>query len=836
MLPRLVSLALRAIQVALALMAGAYLWYFADRVRLLFAFRFPLDYGEGPLLAQVDQLLARVPIWQLYADPALPPFLIINYPPLYLLVTAALSPVTGSALIAGRLVALAATLASVVALARLTQPCATPRPLGWGARLLPYALASLFLTVPIVREWGTLMRVDMLGLALGLWGLVLLVGGQALRPGRAFGAGLLLTASLFVKPSLLAAPAAAVAWLAWTTLRSPEPTRRLWFQTLLALVASMALVGGGLLGLFQLASNGWFTLHVVAANANRWELDLALGFWEQQLALRWPLGLAAMIALGLLWAGRLGGRSTGTHAPTEQASTTAPTLLAALYTLFGIVAAAGIGKVGAYSNYFLELYAGLFWLIGLGLTQRVSQCIVPQPLPALGLYALLLGSLFYYPPLWDANRLRPAGLIEPSPPRLALGRYGLWVDAQREAEVLAALTRVNQAMAVEVRAAGPLIFTDLPGVAAASAVTSRLQAFEARQLLDQGLADEADLLYELANGTIPLAVIDYLGNWLTPGVTTILQRRYAHDGAYGTFDLYRPIALEPSQALDQQFATAPGLRLTGLRLAAPPGQTYEPGATLPLSLDWHYDGPPLPVPLNVVVGLATPEGYPLIFDERPLLYGVFEPSTWPAGGPVQHMHPLSLPSELPAGRYALFVTVIPVGAEPDLWAAPLVGSLELDEAGGQAFEVTNQFVPARLMRAWAELGGLERVGLPLTPAVPFAWGYLQCFERACLELRGAEATPRPLGERLYLAETIRGDQCKAGPPAPNGLCAGFASAPDQFAELGPPLSGELLRNGWIVQWSSGARLERQPNGELAGLGRLGDESLRLPPGMQYRWP
>ena len=95
---------------------------------------------------------------------------------------------------------------------------------------------------------------------------------------------------------------------------------------------------------------------------------------------------------------------------------------------------------------------------------------------------------------------------------------------------------------------------------------------------------------------------------------------------------------------------------------------------------------------------------------------------------------------------------------------------------------------------------------------------------------------RPLGATLYLAETIRGGGCLADARLADGLCQDFAGAPERFAELGEPLSGELLRNGWVVQWTEYARLERDPMGGPAGLGRLGDESLRLPPGARYRWP
>ena len=117
----LARIAVLAAQLALAALAALYLWYFADHARQLLAFGYPLDYGEGPLLAQVERLRGGVPVWALYADPQLPPALIVNYPPLYLLVTAALAPLTGSALVAGRIVSLASALGCVGALALLVR-------------------------------------------------------------------------------------------------------------------------------------------------------------------------------------------------------------------------------------------------------------------------------------------------------------------------------------------------------------------------------------------------------------------------------------------------------------------------------------------------------------------------------------------------------------------------------------------------------------------------------------------------------------------------------------------------------------------------------------------
>ena len=811
-------LSLRIAQLLLTLLAGLYLLYFFDHANQLLRFAFPIDYGEGPLLAQVDRLRVGTPIWQLYSDPAEPPFQIVNYPPLYLLLSAGLAQLTGSPLFAGRLIGLISTLGAVIALGLL----AAPSP---DRRRPAILLALLFLSVPIVREWAVLMRVDMLGLCLGLWALLLLTRAQHLGPRRLLVVGLLLTASLFVKPSLLAAPGAALLWLLWRLLQTAPEARRSIVTAMSTLLATMALVGGGLFMLLQWASGGWFALHVVAANANRWELDLAQGFWSQQITLRWALGAAALVSLlALRWLRR------------DQ-----PLALPLLYTLLGMVTAAGVGKVGAYSNYFLELYAGLIWLATYGLLllrdQRAPVGITSTAAQAaqLLIIGLLSLSMLYYPPLWDATRLRPAGLIEPSPPRIAFGRYGLWADMARESELLAAQSRIGAALVTEVQAAGTRIFSDLPGTAAAAGVELRLQVFEARQLLDQGLVDEQNLLHELANGAIPLAVIDYLGNWLTPGVITILQRSYAHDGSLGTLDLYRPIATGPPQPLAFGTVAAAGLELKQFSMTAPIGAVYEPGELIILGLEWQRLEATLPTTeLSVLVRLTSPEGVLLLEYERPLLYGVYPPTDWPIGSPVRHLQPVTLPAELLDGRYQLEVGLRAAG-EDRVGAQPLT-TLEVGWQGGMLFEESGQFVPARLLQAWAELGDIERAGLPLTPVVPFAWGRLQCFERLCFELRGDQLITRPLGQLLYMAETMRGERCADGTVKGERFCIGFAAAPDRFVELGLPISGELLRNGWMVQWSEGARLERNPDGDALRLGRLGEESLRLPPGTPYRWP
>jgi len=54
--------------------------------------------------------------------------------------------------------------------------------------------------------------------------------------------------------------------------------------------------------------------------------------------------------------------------------------------------------------------------------------------------------------------------------------------------------------------------------------------------------------------------------------------------------------------------------------------------------------------------------------------------------------------------------------------------------------------------------------------------------------------------------------------------------------LGPPITPELRRGDRIVQYTRYARLERPQSGGRVRQGPLGEEFLRLPGGVPYRWP
>jgi hypothetical protein len=527
-----------------------------------------------------------------------------------------------------------------------------------------------------------------------------------------------------------------------------------------------------------------------------------------------------------------------------------------LYTLIALALAIGVGKVGAYANYFLEMYAGLIWIIAAAFSWAFAgrnRAIVHRILSPSLLLLLLIGSLLPYELLWSSTTLHKAGILEPNPPRFFTA---MWHDLKRETAILAARQRVYDTLIPTLQqTTPPIIFTDRPGLAAAATVQSRLQAFEHRQLYDQGHAQQHQLLQELANGTLPLVVVEYLGNWLTPAMTNIITHRYAQDGSLGTFDLYRPV--NPGPVIHTDLPITPGLHLNGYHMqttARTPQHVAEAGDTLLLTLEWQrsamqHAAPQPTSPPTVTLELTDANGHTYAHSHRPLFYGAFPLQELPLDSNVQHMQPLALPPDLPASSYTLQLSL---HSNNQLLApATPLATITITPPAGHFFPQSGYYVPAPFLQTWQANGGLSWAGLPLTPAVPFAWGYLQCFEHTCLEQRNGITTQRPLGQLLYLAETQRSTTCidsaspRARQPAQGESvttlhpCPSFTRLWEKHggAEvLGPPISGECERNGLLVQWTRNARLERSPDGSYQGLGRLGDDVQRLPPGVRYRWP
>jgi hypothetical protein len=166
--------------------------------------------------------------------------------------------------------------------------------------------------------------------------------------------------------------------------------------------------------------------------------------------------------------------------------------------------------------------------------------------------------------------------------------------------------------------------------------------------------------------------------------------------------------------------------------------------------------------------------------------------------------------------------------------------------GGRLLGEQGYFVPASLFTAWQLAGGYDGPGDPLMPAIAFHDFMLQCFTRACLRMQGGAVQRLALGELVLLGDAgastaampQEGDEehFAATGQSLRGPFLDYWRANGAMQALGPPITGEMLRGDTIVQYTRYARLERPAAGGAVRLGRLGEDFLRLPGGVPYRWP
>ncbi len=289
--------------------------------------RYPLDYGEAPLVDQAMRLAAGQNIYR--PDLSSPPYTISNYPPLYPLSMVPFVKLFGPNLSAGRIISLLSALASATFLALIVYYT------GSQDRLAAMVTGTLFLTIPYVVGWSALARVDMLALAFSTAGLYVAARWPTTRRGLVVSA-LLLVAAIYTRQSYaLAAPLAAFVWLLTQD----------WRQAL----KLAGLVGGMSLVLFlalNLLTGGGFFYNVVTANVNEFDVERVQRHWRD---LR---GMASILLV-------IGGVSLFL-APRRVK--TWPLLIP--YLIGACLSAATIGKIGSNVNYLLELSAALTLVAG----------------------------------------------------------------------------------------------------------------------------------------------------------------------------------------------------------------------------------------------------------------------------------------------------------------------------------------------------------------------------------------------------------------------------------------------------------------------------------------
>ena len=426
---------------------------------LSITFRYPLDYGEAPLVDQARRLLAGQGLYR--ADLTTPPYTISNYPPLYPLALVPGMVLYGPTFAFGRLLSVVCGLATAAALGSIT----------WthtGQRAASWLVAMTFLAWPYVLQWSVLLRVDLLALALSTWALFVVSRWPDSRRAIVL-ASLLLVGAVYTRQSYgFAAPLAAGVWL-WT--------RRGWRRALL-LGGVTAAIGGGLLLILTLMTHGGFWTHVVTANVNALDLNLIVR-QSRVLISTAPLMLASGGVLLLLGPG---------HIPAWP--------LLAPYLVGGLASALTVGKVGSNVNYLLELCAALSLGSGaliawLGQSEEDSRS-------GTGLWKTALGSVALV-----CIALQTGFMVRTSlqgPVQTLKERR----QAVRQLAFLEALVRDSE---------DPILADEFMGLLTLQERKLYLQPFEMTQLALAGLWDQEPLLTQIREQQFSLILIHHFRDW-----------------------------------------------------------------------------------------------------------------------------------------------------------------------------------------------------------------------------------------------------------------------------------------------------------------------------------
>lgn len=515
---------LAVLGLALLLAAGL----FIAHQYLAVTHRYPLDYGEAPLVDQAMRLVNGEPLYR--RDLSAPPYTISNYPPLYGLTLAPGVALFGPNFWAGRLISSLCAIAAGIFLALIIYDASRDP---WAAA----TTAGVLWAMPYVVHWAGLLRIDLLALALSAAALYVLVRAPETRAGL-LGGAILLTAAAYTRQSYaLAAPFAAFVWL-WSqqgwrrafTGKSQNaldgsrggmasegvgvggikgfflgrsPGYRPGFFTLAALVGGMGLV---LFVIINALTGGGFFFNIVTANVNEYGVDRLL--WNLR-TLRRDLPLLLLmgaLALLLLPVVRLPHWT-----------------LIVPYLIGGFLSMLTIGKVGSNVNYFLELCAALSlvagaWIAWLRSTPRLRRWPVVRAALVL-LVGVQIG--------WMMQRTRDEYL-----PRVLHRR------AMRE-ELRVLETDVAEA-------GGTVIGDEYMGLVTLQGKPLYIQPFEVTQLAEAGLWDQTAFVSDISDQHFSLILIHHFPGaevhrerW-TPEMLDAVERAYYLSDKVADTHVYRP--------------------------------------------------------------------------------------------------------------------------------------------------------------------------------------------------------------------------------------------------------------------------------------------------------
>lgn len=344
------------IRVGLVALAGLLLWHayhFAGAAVRAIGYPYEMDYGEGIVWFQTQQLLTGKAFGDIHHFPAV----VFHYTPLFHFLSGLVAAMGIDGLAAGRIVSLVSTAAMVILIGAIVRYVIRQSDGSRRTANACAAIAGLALLIPFpVKMWAPLMRVDMLAFALALGGIY--AGLRAIRqPAMIYLAALLFVLSVYSKQTMVAAPASVFLVLLLY-----------WPRTALAGIATCLIVGSIALAGLAYATDGGFVRHIFLYNVNR----IVLARVEQ-------IGIVVFSHSFMIIAALVGVATTipalrrfAVSRPEPAPRDVAYAMLGCYFLLTTIMLLLVL-KSGSSLNYFIEWFAVLAIFIGFAMRIAVER-------------------------------------------------------------------------------------------------------------------------------------------------------------------------------------------------------------------------------------------------------------------------------------------------------------------------------------------------------------------------------------------------------------------------------------------------------------------------------
>jgi hypothetical protein len=547
---------------------------------------YQLDYGEGIVLWFARQIAHGHSIYKgLYGYP----YASSNYPPVSMVLSAALMPVLGEGYAGGRLLNFTSALVVAALIYRIV--CLRTHQQWTGA-----IAALLFAGSPYIYHWVPLFRADLIGLAFAFGGIYCIWMWERKSDRRnvllavAF---ILFLLALYTKQTLFAGPAAAFLAL-W------RQDRRL----AIGFAVLLGAVGGIVYLVADVLTGGAFTFGLITSNATVFlpqQLFELLGNFAETFP---------VLILFALWA--LIKRYHKRHIGVVE-----------WYTVISLVALIMAGRTGAWENYFFEAIAGL--------------CVVAlSDLPFKG-----DGEKHSAVPPLLSHSLIPLLLII----QIVL----FWHDPRIAADLMAEDLSANRQLAVLLaHTNGPILSEDM-GALVTSGKEVAYYTFQYSSLALSHQWDQSWELNGLKNGVFPLVILEHgtredIDHYrrFTREFVSFLDRYYDRVQVIGKYEVYTPAPPLVLESAD--FGDALGL----VGWSAQP-ETLKAG-TWKLAIVWQAKRRP-ERNYKAFVQLEREGTGKVTQDDHEPRLGAYPTTRWASGEMVREVYTLQVSDNLPVGRY-----------------------------------------------------------------------------------------------------------------------------------------------------------------------------------------